>query len=170
MVKKRNNKDNNNNNSNNNHPNHPNNNENGTESHNANSHIWKSHEKKHPFFSQKLTLGQKAADELAEFAGSWRFIILFLCSLFFWIAVNTYFLLEKPFDPYPFILLNLLLSSLAAIQAPIILMAQNRQAERDRIQAKYDYQVNRKAEREIQIVQKELSHVKKIMSRQLHQK
>jgi len=80
-----------------------------------------------------------------------------------WICVNSWFLLKKPFDPYPYILLNLALSCLAAIQAPIILMAQNRQAERDRIDAKYDHQVNRKAEREIQLIRKDLDSIRRMI-------
>jgi uncharacterized membrane protein len=80
-------------------------------------------------------------------------------------SLNTWFLLRKPFDPFPFILLNLVLSCLAAIQAPIILMAQNRQAERDRIHAHYDYMVNRKAEREIQNMQKDLDEIKSSLTK-----
>ncbi|PIN74185.1 cyclic nucleotide-binding protein [Candidatus Woesearchaeota archaeon CG10_big_fil_rev_8_21_14_0_10_45_16] len=116
--------------------------------------------KEHPIFHQHLTRGQKAADLIARFGGSWVFITLFFLFLVAWVAVNSIMLAQKPFDPYPYILLNLFLSCLAAIQAPIILMAQNRQAERDRIDAKYDHQVNRKAEREIQAVQKELRSIR----------
>ncbi|MBU0469914.1 MAG: DUF1003 domain-containing protein [Nanoarchaeota archaeon] len=83
-----------------------------------------------------------------------------MTTLVIWILINSWFLMKKPFDPYPFILLNLLLSCLAAIQAPVILMSQNRQAERDRINARYDYLVNRKAEREIQGIQKDLDQIK----------
>jgi len=115
--------------------------------------------------SQKLTFGQKAADAVAGFGGSWVFIISFLIVLIFWVVINSYFLLRRPFDPYLFILLNLVLSSLAALQAPIILMSQNRQAERDRIEARYDYAVNRKAEREIQIVQTELDRIVKMLDK-----
>lgn len=93
----------------------------------------------------KLTFGQKAADSLARFAGSWVFIITFFIILILWIAMNALFL-KKPFDIYPFILLNLLLSCLAAIQAPVIMMSQNRQEEKDRMRAKNDYKVNLKAE------------------------
>ncbi len=82
-----------------------------------------------------------------------------------WIAINGFYLLKKPFDPYPFILLNLVLSNLAALQAPIILMSQNRQVERDRIDARYDHAVNRKAEREIQIVQKDLNRIIKMLDK-----
>lgn len=93
----------------------------------------------------KLTMGQKAADGLAKFAGSWGFIIIFFSLLIVWIAVNV-MLLSKAFDPYPFILMNLILSCLAAIQAPIIMMSQNRQEEKDRMRAKNDFKVNLKAE------------------------
>ena len=92
-----------------------------------------------------LTFGQKAADGVAKFAGSWTFLILFFGVLLLWIAVNTVFL-AKPFDIYPFILLNLILSCVAAVQAPIIMMSQNRQEDKDRIRAKNDYKVNLKAE------------------------
>jgi uncharacterized membrane protein len=92
-----------------------------------------------------LTIGQRAADGLARFAGSWGFIIIFFIILMAWIVVNVA-LLSKPFDPYPFILMNLILSCLAAIQAPIIMMSQNRQEEKDRMRAKNDFKVNLKAE------------------------
>lgn len=99
------------------------------------------------------TVGQKAADFLTKSAGSWTFIILFGVFIILWMAINSYFLIMyergNPWDPYPFILLNLVLSCLAAIQAPIILMSQNRQSEKDRIKAEYDYQINKKAEKEI---------------------
>ena len=119
---------------------------------------------KNPSFKQKWSLGQKAADRISSFGGSWTFIGIFFFFLFFWIILNSYLLAKRPYDPYPFILLNLVLSCLAAIQAPIILMAQNRQAERDRIQAKYDYAVNRKAEREIEDMQKDLDQIKETLS------
>jgi uncharacterized membrane protein len=119
----------------------------------------------HPINKNKLSLGQKAADNLAKWAGSWTFIISFFIFLIIWILLNVYFLMKyqfgNPWDPYPFILLNLVLSCLAAIQAPIILMSQNRQAQRDRINSEYDYQVNRKAEREIQEIQKQLERIEK---------
>ena len=107
-------------------------------------------------YHQKLTFGQRAADKITGFGGSWFFIGLLFFYIAVWAGVNTWLLAHKPLDPYPFILLNLTLSCLAAMQGPIILMSHNRTAERDRIQAKYDYQVNRKAEREIQQLQKEL--------------
>ncbi len=113
----------------------------------------------HPIFKQELTIGQRAADAIAKFGGSWTFIIIFSVFLVSWMIFNAVYLLNDGFDPYPFILLNLVLSCLAAFQAPIILMAQNRQTQRDRIDAKYDHQINRKAEREIQRIQKDLDKI-----------
>lgn len=109
----------------------------------------------------RLTLGEQCADFITAFAGSWLFLFLFFFFLFLWMLLNIYALFS--WDPYPFILLNLILSTLAAVQAPIILMSQNRSAQRDRLHAKYDYDVNRKAEREIQHVQKDLEEIKKIL-------
>ncbi|MDD5286622.1 MAG: DUF1003 domain-containing protein [Desulfuromonadaceae bacterium] len=101
--------------------------------------------------SEKLTFGQKLADKVAIFGGSWTFISIFAVVLIVWIILNSFILInyEKSFDPYPYILLNLFLSMLAAIQAPIILMSQNRQAYKDRLSAEHDYEVNLKAELEI---------------------
>lgn len=96
-----------------------------------------------------LTFGQRAADRVASFGGSWTFIMLFAGVIVCWMIVNVVFLAKEAFDPYPFILLNLVLSCLAAIQAPIIMMSQKRQDERDRISAENDYRVNLKAEIEI---------------------
>src|SRR5438445_8995683 len=93
-------------------------------------------------FEKKLTFGERLSDRIAEFGGSWRFIILFGAVLFSWIILNAIFLLNRGFDPYPFILLNLILSCLAAIQAPIIMMSQNRAEARDRLRAENDYKVN----------------------------
>ncbi|MCB1106949.1 MAG: DUF1003 domain-containing protein [Chlamydiia bacterium] len=101
-------------------------------------------------FQQKLTFGQKMADRVAHFGGSWKFILSFFLLLVIWMIINTFFFRQEGFDPYPFILLNLVLSCLAAIQAPIIMMSQNRQAERDRLQANEEYCTNLKAELEIQ--------------------
>ena len=107
-----------------------------------------------PIFGSPRTLGQRAADWTSKWIGSWTFIILFLFFIALWIYVNIRFLIQynlgTPWDPYPFILLNLALSCLAAIQAPIILMSQNRQTQRDRIKTEHDYQINKKAEKEIQ--------------------
>ena len=94
---------------------------------------------------EKYTLGQRAADVIAKFAGSWAFIFSFTGVLVLWMIVNT-LLAAKAFDPYPFILLNLLLSCVAAIQAPLIMMSQNRQEEKDRRRAENDYKVNLKTE------------------------
>jgi uncharacterized membrane protein len=101
-----------------------------------------------------VTPGQRAADAVARFGGSWTFISLFGVTLFVWIALNSVILARhaESFDPYPYILLNLVLSMLAAIQAPIILMSQNRQAEKDRQVAAHDYEVNLKAELEIMLL------------------
>jgi uncharacterized membrane protein len=111
----------------------------------------------------KLTLGQKTADMITKWAGSWTFIIGFFVFLTLWMILNTYYWMQymqgNPFDPYPFILLNLVLSCLAAIQAPVILMSQNRQGQKDRLKAEYDYQVNRKAEREIREIKIQLSRI-----------
>lgn len=107
----------------------------------------------------KLTTGQILADKLTYYAGSWAFIIGFGVFLAIWILANVYLALIT-WDPYPFILLNLVLSCLAAIQAPVILMSQNRAAERDRQKAERDYYVNRKAEREIANMQKDLDEIK----------
>ncbi len=118
----------------------------------------------HPVIAgkKKLTLGQRSTDSITSFFGSWLFIIIFLTFLVFWMMINVA-AWSNQWDPYPFILLNLILSCVAAIQAPIILMSQNRQTERDRITAKYDYAVNRKAEREIQDMQKDLDEIKSLL-------
>lgn len=96
---------------------------------------------------------------MAEFGGSWKFIIWFGAVFAIWIIINTVFLFAGPFDPYPFILLNLILSLLAAIQAPIIMMSQNRQEDRDRIGAENDYQVNLKSEMEVRIINEKLDQL-----------
>jgi uncharacterized membrane protein len=106
-----------------------------------------------------LTFGQKMADNIATFGGSWTFIIAFFSFLMLWILTNVWFLATKPFDPYPFILLNLILSCLAAIQAPIIMMSQNRQEQKDRQRAEHDYQINLKAELEIKILGEKIDHL-----------
>lgn len=119
----------------------------------------------HPVSRQRWTLGQKAADKLTTLAGSWIFIIAFLVFVGLWMSSNLYFLIKynlgQPWDPYPFILLNLVLSCLAAIQAPIILMSQNRTSQKDRLRAEYDYQVNKKAEREIREIKSQLVRIEK---------
>jgi uncharacterized membrane protein len=102
-------------------------------------------------FSEQMTFGQKLADKVASFGGSWTFISIFAVLLVIWVLLNSFILIRysESFDPYPYILLNLFLSMLAAIQAPIILMSQNRQAYKDRLSAEHDYEVNLKAELEI---------------------
>jgi uncharacterized membrane protein len=110
-------------------------------------------------FESKLTFGERLSDQIASFGGSWRFIILFGAVLFGWIILNAIFLLNRAFDPYPFILLNLILSTLAAIQAPIIMMSQNRAEARDRLRAENDYKVNLKAELEIRHLHEKIDHL-----------
>src|SRR3989440_4831332 len=110
-------------------------------------------------FEKKLTCGERLSDHIASFGGSWRFIILFGAVLFGWIILNAIFLLNRGFDPYPFILLNLILSCLAAIQAPIIMMSQNRAESRDRMRAENDYKVNLKAELEIRHLHEKIDHL-----------
>jgi uncharacterized membrane protein len=110
-------------------------------------------------FDRRLTFGERLSDKLADYAGSWRFIGIFFGVLLLWISVNATALIWKPFDPYPFILLNLILSCLAAIQAPIIMMSQNRQEAKDRLQAEYDYRVNLKAEVEIRHLHEKVDHL-----------
>jgi uncharacterized membrane protein len=100
-------------------------------------------------YSRSVTFGQRLADRIAEFGGSWRFILIFAAVLVIWITINSLILFYRPFDPYPFILLNLILSCLAAVQAPVIMMSQNRQEAKDRVRAEHEYRVNLKAELEI---------------------
>src|SRR6476646_5526167 len=109
-------------------------------------------------FDEKQTLGDRLADRVARFGGSWTFIILFLGTLVAWAGLNSVVLAwySTAFDPYPYIFLNLMLSLLAALQAPVILMSQNRQAARDRLAAGHDYEVNLKAELEIMGLHEEL--------------
>jgi len=107
----------------------------------------------------KITFGQKIADKVAEFGGSWRFIIGFFSFLGIWIIINAAILLQDSFDPYPFILLNLILSCLAAIQAPIIMMSQNRKEDRDRKRSEHDYKINLKAELEIRLLHEKMDHL-----------
>jgi uncharacterized membrane protein len=108
-------------------------------------------------FQERLTLGEKIADSVAVFGGSWRFIILFLGMMAVWMVYNRE--AARSFDPFPFILLNLVLSCLAALQAPVIMMSQNRQASKDRLDAQHDYEVNLKAELEIAAVQAKLDEL-----------
>jgi uncharacterized membrane protein len=112
-----------------------------------------------PEINAKLTIGQKLADKIAKFGGSWTFIVVFFSFLLIWMAINIWVLTKKPFDPYPFILLNLILSCLAAIQAPIIMMSQNRQEQKDRQRAEHDYKINLKAELEIKLIGEKIDHL-----------
>jgi uncharacterized membrane protein len=105
------------------------------------------------------TIGERLADSIASFGGSWRFIIIFGCVLVVWITANVFLLGSRPPDPYPFILLNLVLSCIAALQAPVIMMSQNRQEIRDRQHAEQDYRVNLKAELEIRHLHEKLDHL-----------
>ena len=106
-----------------------------------------------------LTFGQRVADNVATFGGSWTFIISFGVFLFIWILINVLFLGSKSFDPFPFILLNLILSCIAALQAPVIMMSQNRQEEKDRERAKKDYMINLKSELEIRTLHEKVDHL-----------
>ena len=110
-------------------------------------------------YDRQRGLGEIMADRLADFGGSWLFIGIFCAVLVGWIVLNSAALLRKPFDPYPYIFLNLILSCLAAMQAPVILMSQNRQEARDRIQAEHDYRINLKAELEIRHLHEKIDHL-----------
>jgi uncharacterized membrane protein len=110
-------------------------------------------------FERKLTFGERLSDHIAEFGGSWKFLITFGAVLLIWICVNGVVLATRAFDPYPFILLNLILSCLAAVQAPIIMMSQNRAEARDRLRAENDYKVNLKAELEIRHLHEKIDHL-----------
>lgn len=117
--------------------------------------------------ASELTTGQKLADRIAEFGGSWTFIIIFFSFILTWMLINIWMLSKKPFDPYPFILLNLILSCLAAIQAPIIMMSQNRQEEKDRQRAEQDYKINLKAELEIKLLGEKIDYLLSHQNRKL---
>lgn len=104
--------------------------------------------------TKSSTFGERLSDKIAAFGGSWTFIITFLSFILLWIVVNVFWFMNSGFDPYPFILLNLILSCVAALQAPVIMMSQNRQEARDRERAKDDYEINMKAEKEIKELHK----------------
>ena len=110
-------------------------------------------------FDRQLSFGERLSDRLADFAGSWIFIALFSVLLCMWIGMNSIVLIYRPFDPYPFIFLNLVLSALAALQAPVIIMSQNRQEVRDRLHAEADYQVNLSTEMEIHQLHRKMDHL-----------
>jgi len=115
-----------------------------------------------PFRLPPKTFGQISADWLTTWAGSWTFIILVAIFLFIWMSINTaWIIFGRAWDPYPFILLNFILSTVAAMQAPIILMSQNRTSQKDRARAEYDYAVNKKAEREIREIKGQLDRIEK---------
>lgn len=105
---------------------------------------------------EHYSFGERAADKLADFGGSWAFLISFTCFIFIWVVFNVWVFQTRAFDPYPFILLNLFLSMLASVQAPIIMMSQKRQEDRDRKRAELDFEINKKAESEIRELQKKL--------------
>lgn len=110
-------------------------------------------------FEQRATFGERLADSMTAFGGSWKFIIIFSVILMVWVGLNSVIVFAKPFDPYPFILLNLVLSCVAALQAPVIMMTQNRQEAKDRLRAEYDYRVNLKAELEIRHLHEKLDYL-----------
>ena len=110
-------------------------------------------------FEKKLTFGERLSDRIAEFGGSWKFLITFGVLIIVWIGANVALLATRAFDPYPFILLNLILSCLAAVQAPVIMMSQNRAEARDRLRAENDYKVNLKAELEIRHLHEKIDHL-----------
>lgn len=116
---------------------------------------------------EQMTLGERMADSLARLAGSWRFIILFFGFILVWVVLNSLLLLARPWDPYPFILLNLFLSLLAGIQAPVIMMSQNRQEARDRLRAEQDFEVNLKSELEIEQLHDKLDQLREQQWREL---
>jgi uncharacterized membrane protein len=107
---------------------------------------------------ERMTRGERIADRVAEVGGSWAFIIGFMLCLFVWMGINVLHVFQEPFDPYPFILLNLMLSTLAALQAPVIMMSQRRQEQKDRLRAENDYRVNLKAELEIRQLHEKIDH------------
>ena len=110
-------------------------------------------------FEKNLTLGESLADRVATFGGSWSFILLFGGIIVVWVVINALLLVHHPFDPFPFILLNLVLSCLAALQAPVIMMSQNRQEFKDRLRSQNDYRINLKAELEIRHLHEKLDHL-----------
>ena len=110
-------------------------------------------------FEREWSFGERLADRIASFGGSWKFLIYFGIFIALWIGINSLVLLQRPPDPYPFILLNLILSCLAAMQAPVIMMSQNRQEDKDRLRSQHDYQVNLKAELEIRQLHEKIDHL-----------
>ncbi|MDD5331656.1 MAG: DUF1003 domain-containing protein [Candidatus Nanoarchaeia archaeon] len=123
------------------------------------------HKKNHPALQRKDSVWQRAADKLTKGIGSWNFVLVLLIFILVWTFINIQ--LSWRWDPYPHVFLNLVLGCLTALTAPLILMSQNRQEQRDRIDFKYNYGVNRKAEREIQKIQKELDTIKEYLYKNL---
>lgn len=124
----------------------------------------KADSKVHPLIihHNSRTVREKAADTLTKYMGSWTFIFFFMLFILSWISINIFLLVyDKAWDKKPFIMLNLILSCLAALQAPIILMSQNRQSQKDRIRVEYDYEVDKKAEKEIEQIKKQLDKIEK---------
>ena len=120
-----------------------------------------------PELEREYTFAERLSDKIAEFGGSWKFIISFLLMMTVWMALNVFLYHEKGFDPYPFILLNLVLSCLAALQAPIIMMSQNRQEDKDRVRSEHDYQVNLSAELQIRMLHEKLDYLMHTQHRQV---
>jgi uncharacterized membrane protein len=112
-------------------------------------------------YETKISWGERLSDKIAQFGGSWPFIIIFFLFIVTWMAINVIILANRSFDPYPFILLNLVLSCIAAVQAPVIMMSQNRQEDKDRIRSMHDYQINLKAEVEIRRLHDKMDHLLK---------
>jgi uncharacterized membrane protein len=110
-------------------------------------------------FEKKLTFGERLSDRIAAFGGSWTFIIFFSVVLLLWVVTNSFILMARAFDPYPYILMNLVLSALAALQAPVIMMSQNRSEARDRARGENDYKINLKAELEIRHLHEKIDHL-----------
>lgn len=117
----------------------------------------------HLLHQRKLTLGQRAADIVTKFCGTWTFISLVFVFMFIWMGINVYLMGILSWDPYPFILLNFILSCLAAIQAPIILMSQNREEERKKLKMEKDYLIDLKAEKEIEEIKKSIEEIEKYL-------
>lgn len=117
-------------------------------------------------FHEQLTFGQRLADKISAFGGSWTFIIIFLSILVSWMAINTFYLVspKEPFDPYPYILLNLVLSTIAALQAPVIMMSQNRQTAKDRLDITENYKVSLKTDLEIMRLHQKIDELTKMLS------
>ena len=117
-------------------------------------------------FHEQLTFGQRLADKISVFGGSWTFIIIFLTVLVSWMAINSFYLVspEEPFDPYPYILLNLMLSTIAALQAPVIMMSQNRHTAKDRLDITENYKVSLKTDLEIMRLHQKIDELTKLVT------